>query len=306
MSKLNQSKIKWIIKQKKEGKKTNGKIAKECKITPRRVQQLYSEYKQTGEMPMLKKNRRPKKLLTEEEKEAIKEAYNKMFFGAKMLRHYIRVHYKKNINHNRIHRFLLVKGYAKENKRKQKKRKRCRYEREHSLSLVHADWLDWRGKQVIAYEDDASRKVLSIGEFDNATSKNSIKTLKEAEEYLKPFNAKIREINTDRGSQFIVTKYLAIKQGKTEFERYLDKRGIKHIPSRRRNPQTNGKMERWVQEYKKHRDKFKSGEEFMNWYNNRMHGALNLSKAETPNQAFIKKMRTEIWLGLFYKNVIGE
>jgi hypothetical protein len=61
-------------------------------------------------------------------------------------------------------------GLARPHPKKQKKRKRCRYERKHSLSLVHADWLDYDGVQVIAFEDDASIKILSIGEFANATT----------------------------------------------------------------------------------------------------------------------------------------
>jgi len=30
-----------------------------------------------------------------------------------------------------------------------------------------------------------------------------------------------------------------------KFGLYLDSKDVKHIPSRRNNPQTNGKMERW-------------------------------------------------------------
>jgi len=66
---------------------------------------------------------------------------------------------------------------------------------------------------MIAYEDDASRKILSIGELDNVTTENAIVNLKEAESI---------------------------------FQNYLKSRGIKHIPSRRNNPQTNGKMERLI------------------------------------------------------------
>jgi len=53
----------------------------------------------------------------------------------------------------------------------------------------------------------------------------------------------------------------------SEFQEQLKARGIKHIPSRRNNPQTNGKMERLVQEYKRHRHRFKDAKEFMDWYN---------------------------------------
>ena len=43
----------------------------------------------------------------------------------------------------------------------------------------------------------------------------------------------------------------------------------------------------------------------MDWYNNRLHGALDLENAETPNEAFIRKIRQEVLLGLFFKNFGG-
>ena len=85
-----------------------------------------------------------------------------VFMRVRLLRGYIQKHYKRNISHNKIHQHLLEVGLARHNLKKQKKRKRCRYERKHSLSLVHADWLDYDGTQVIAYEDDTSRKILSL------------------------------------------------------------------------------------------------------------------------------------------------
>jgi transposase InsO family protein len=43
-------------------------------------------------------------------------------------------------------------------------------------------------------------------------------------------------------------------------------------------------------------------EAFVDWYNNeKPHGSLNLEIAETPGQAFIRKMRPEVWLGLAAK-----
>ena len=299
---LTKKKIKWIIRWKENGKSTK-EIAMAQKISRRRVQQLYKEYKQTGEMPVLKKNRRPKKPLTDEQKEIIREAYNESFFGARMLRYHIRKKYRINIPHNKMHEYLLKIGCAKENKRKQKKRKRCRYERKHSFSLLHSDWLDWGDIQAIAYEDDASRKILSIGEFSNANTHNSIEVLKEAISEAKKYCGFIEELNTDRGTQFFPNKKNKKGKAKSRYLSFLESAGIKHIPSKRSNPQTNGKMERWVQEYKKHRHRFQSGEEFMNWCNNRIHGALDLENGETPNEAFMRKMKPECLLGMFYKNV---
>ena len=130
---------------------------------------------------MLDKKRRPKTHLSDDEKRIIEDAHNASFQGARLLRVHIQKHYKRSISHNKIHQHLLEVGLARPNLKKQKKRKRCRYERKHSLSLVHADWLDYDGTQVIAYEDDASRKILSIGEFTNATTDNTICVFKRAE-----------------------------------------------------------------------------------------------------------------------------
>ena len=37
------------------------------------------------------------------------------------------------------------------------------------------------------------------------------------------------------------------------------------------------------------------------WYNKRVHGALDLEYFETPNDAFIRKMRCENTLGMFFE-----
>jgi hypothetical protein len=128
------------------------------KITPRHVQQLYQKYKKTGTVPKLNKNRRPKTNLTDEQKQTINKAFHEVYLGARLLRHHIRKRHEMNIPRNKTLRqkaenttrdtyngafcrneYLLEKGYAKPNPKKQKKRKRCRYERKHSLSLLHGD-----------------------------------------------------------------------------------------------------------------------------------------------------------------------
>lgn len=301
--KLTNKKIRWIIRWKEKGKCVKD-LAIAQKISRRRVQQLYEEYKKTGKVPMLKNCRRPRRLLTEGEKEIIKKAYNEVFLGARLLRFHIKRYYEINIPHNKIHKYLLEKGYAKENKRKKRRRKRCRYEREHSLSLVHGDWLEWKEKEVVAYQDDASRKILSIGEFNSANTDNSIKVFEQAISVAMSYCSFIRELNTDRGTQFFPNKTDKEGEAESRYLEYLESADIKHIPSRKSNPQTNGKLERWVQEYKKHRHRFNSAEEFMKWYNNRLHGSLDLENAETPNEAFLRKMQPESLLGLFFKNVV--
>lgn len=306
MPKLTNAKITWIVRSKARGK-SSGLIAMAQRVTSRRVNQLYQAFKSTGRIPMLNPDRRPRKELNDAEMRIIKDAYDKTRLSACLLKHYIKYHYRLSINHNRIHAYLLELCVAKEDPAKKKKRTRCRYERKHSCSLLHGDWIEWRGRYAVGFSDDASRKMLSLMEFDEPTGENTIAAFKETEKVAKGYNACILAVNTDRGSQFYSNtwKKKGVK-GVSEFERYLESRSIRHIPSRRNNPQTNGKFERWVREYKKHRDRFGSAKEFMDWYNDRMHGALNLEWAETPNQAFVRKLRPEALLGLFLKNVMGE
>jgi len=114
--------------------------------------------------------------------------------------------------------------FAKPDPKKQKKRKRCRYERKHSLSKLHVDYMENEGIHVIAYEDDASRKILSIGEFNNATTDNALEILKIAEQEATEVNGLIQAINTDRGSQFYPNKKDKNGEADSVFRDYLNQK----------------------------------------------------------------------------------
>ena len=301
MTKLNNKKIKWAINQVIKDAKKPSEIAEIYDVSKRWIQALVKKYKVTRTYPTMNWKRRPKVHLTDEQKALIDKGYNETYFGAMMLRHHIRNAYGINIPQNKMHQYMLEKGYSKPNPKKQRQRKRCRYERDHSLSLLHADWTEHLGKQVIGFEDDASRKMLSLLEFDNANTKNSIKALESARKNLGEFAPFIIAINTDRGPQFFPNKKAENEESYHKFIEYINSLGIKHIPSKIKNPQTNGKIERWFQEYKKHRHKFKSAEEFRVWYNNKIHGALKYRRGETPEKAFIKKISPSVWVGLRFK-----
>jgi putative transposase len=301
MVKLTDKKIKWAVRQVSNKGESTELVAGIYGVSRRRIQQLVKYYMGTKEYPMLDKKRRPKTHLSDEEKQIIEDAYNGSFLGARLLRFHIQKHYKWNISHNKIHQHLLEGGLVRPNRKKQKKRKRCRYERKHSLSLVHADWLDYNGTQVIAYEDDASRKILSIDEFTIATTDNAICVFKRAKDIARAYRVKITAVNTDRCSQFYASGGEKKKKGVSRFKQYLNARSVKHISSKRNNPQTNGKIERWFQEYRRHRWKFDTAYAFAEWYNNRIHGALDLEYFETPNDAFIRKKRCENTLGMFFE-----
>ena len=59
-------------------------------MSVRRVQQLIKEYKETGEVPVLKKERRPKTYLSKEEKEIIEDVWRETRLGARLLYYELR------------------------------------------------------------------------------------------------------------------------------------------------------------------------------------------------------------------------
>ena len=264
---------------------------------------MCSKYKSNGEVPIIGKNLgRPKKEISSEHEDIIVQTYNKYQLNALYLEKVIFAENHIRIPHNTIHKVLMSKGFAKEEPNKQKRRKAwIRYEREHSLSAGHLDWHDpGNGKHVCVVLDDASRKILAGGEFDNAIEENSTKLV---EEVISKYGyiQIIRETITDHGTQFYANK--RDKDGKAEhgFERFLEEHNIKHILCRYKHPQSNGKVEKWFDLYRIHRKRFPTFEEFIEWYNNRPHGSLNLRRAETPEMAFWRKMPTGYYYGLAAK-----
>ncbi len=306
MVKLKESKLKWALNQKN---KKNKHLAYICGVKVRRLQQLKAEYRRIGEIPKLRWNRRPKTELTEEGKQLIRKSVQESRLqGAVAIRLYIQKYYGKTFPKNKLHKFLLKEGISKPDKKKQKQRKYCRYQRKHSFSLGHMDWHESKaipGKQVITWEDDASRIMLAGGEFDNATTENAKKVVIEAKHAAWEYSAFLNQLNTDRGSQFYANKKDEKgNKGVAEFEEFLIKEGIKHIPSRRNHPQTNGKEERWFRTYEERRLEFGSFEEFVSWYNNRIHLGLSRTSGITPNEAVINKLRPENIIGLFFRRFI--
>ena len=302
MAKLNETQIRFICNHIVHRKDWSvSRIAIQYGVTTRRVRQLVAQYRRTGICPVPKQpGRKASAPLTAEEKKAIDTVWNETRLGARLLfRELRRRGYR--IPHHKLNRYLLDTGRTVPNPRKQRKRSRCRYEREHSLSLIHGDWhrTGENHPYAIVWLDDASRMILSAGEFTEATTEHSIETLREAMLAASGYNSAIREVNIDRGSQF----YSNHPDSVSVFQQFLLDSGIRHIPSRRNNPQTNGKVERFWHEYDRHRWRFLSMHEFIVWYNNRMHGALWTDIAERPSEAIVRKLQPESILGMFMEEV---
>src|SRR3990172_8196133 len=178
MVKLTEKNIKWIIRHTEIQKdETTESISMMYKISERRVQQIRKEYKDTGEIPRLIKSRRPKTELSDRDEEIIRKAWESTRVGARLLFYDLKSEGYK-IPHNKINKYLLANNLTIPDLKKQKQRKRCRYERKHTGSLIHGDWhrTSESHPHVIVWIDDASRRALAGGEVAPATAGGAVAT----------------------------------------------------------------------------------------------------------------------------------
>ena len=285
--KLTRTKLLETIRRKNEGW-TTYQARKIAGISIRRVNQVYGEFNHTGKVPEIGKAAgRPKRYATKAEKRMVVEAYKKYRVSASTLEKLIERDYKVHIPHNHIHKILLNEKIARKMKKIILRKKAwIRYERRHSLTAVHIDWYYFSKAQtwVFAVIDDASRKMLALIETHSPTTEASIEGMMLALKH-----GKIGQCISDHGSQFISNV-----GGDSKFKAFLEENGIKQILCKIKHPQSNGKVERWFQTYHEHREAFDSKNKFLTWYNDiRPHRSLNFEVLETPQQAFIRKMKAE-------------
>jgi transposase len=285
--KLTKTKLMETLRRKNDGW-TTYQARKVAGISIRRVNQVWKDYQTTGLLPEIgKKVGRPKRLIKDEERQIIKQTYEKYRVSASTLEKLIKRDYGLHIPHNHIHKIMIEMNLAKKKDKKDiRKKDWIRYERKHSLTLVHIDWYysamveNW----TFGVIDDASRKMLALIETNSPTTEASIDGMNEALQH-----GKILQCISDHGSQFISNT-----GGDSKFVEFLRKHGIKQILCKIKHPQSNGKIERWFGVYKDHRHSFKTKEEFLRWYNEvRPHRSLRFEELETPQAAFIRKMKSE-------------
>jgi len=282
--KLTRPKLTETLRRLAEGK-TTYQARKVANISVRRVYQMKEAFDKTEEIPTIGKNNgRPSKPFENWEIELIKQAYDKYRVSADTLERLIERDYQKHIGHNRIHKILIYLGYAKKKNNKDKRKKDwIRYERRHSLTAVHIDWHYFKGIWVFGVVDDASRKMLALLEVEKESTSNSVIGMEIALSH-----GRIKQCISDHGSTF-TSNFI---DADSKFRDYLKSKGIKPILCRIKHPQSNGKIERWFEIYDKHREAFKTKEEFLFWYNDlKPHKSLNFDVLETPSQAFIRKLK---------------
>lgn len=154
--------------------------------------------------------------------------------------------------------------------------------------MWHCDWSKYKDRWYCAFIDDCSRKIMAAGEFSNATENNAIFLLYQA---ILGNEACPVVVLSDKGSQFYASKKNKKgKRGVCEFELELQFLGIELWTSRRNHPQTNGKMEKWFDTFKKRMKKHpdESLQDFVKWYNEkRIHHALDY---KTPEEVYHEKV----------------
>ena len=284
--KLTKTKLLETIRVLNDGK-SKYQARKIAGISKQRVYQVWKIYNETGLLPEIGKViGRPVKIIEDWEVQLVKESYERYRVSADTLERLIRRDSGKHIPHNKIHKILLRLDYAKKkDKTDIRKKIWIRYERRHSLTAVHIDWHYNSKIYVFAVIDDASRKMLALLETNSAITDYSIQGMMLALKY-----GAIKQCISDHGAQFICNL-----EGDSRFKTFLDTNGIKQILCRIKHPQSNGKIEKWFNLYDNHRSAFQTKEEFLNWYNNiRPHRSLKFEELETPQLAFVRKMKAEI------------
>ena len=289
MTKLNKRKIGFITRELDKGEMSVRMIAKTEGVSPRRVRQLREYRNRTGCVFEIKAARPIRqRQISKEEIQTVLAARQEYKMGSTVLEKVIDKRYGMHIPHNVIQQILESGGFTKPLHKKVKRGNWVRYERKHSNSMWHTDWtlLD-NGKWLITIEDDASRKMVSWGEFGNATSELSVEVLERGV----ISHGKPRAMLTGHDIQFYAVKIEGREQGETVFQKYLKEQGIEHILGRVNHPQTNGKEERAFGTIKSKRHEFESMDALIHWYNDiKPHMSLDFENLETPSQAFIRKM----------------
>ena len=206
MTKLTDRRIAHLIRQAQEGFRFEslGFMAARWGVSKRRLRQVVQHWRNTGEVPRLDPLRRPPAPpLTEEEKRLINEERQRTPRGATKL-FWALASRGVHIPKMKIYRYARSQGWVHPNPRKQRPRRRVRYERLHSGSLLHGDWHRTSDQHpvVILWEDDASRMVLWGEEFPETSTDRAIRTLRAALEEARGWGLEVREVNTDRGCEF--------------------------------------------------------------------------------------------------------
>ncbi len=192
-------------------------------------------------------------------------------------------------------RILEKAGAVAASAAKPGRRERVRYERKCPDAMWHVDWHEmkdprFRGLQLVAYLDDASRCAVAARVFTQATPGNAVLALRDA---IGRFGTPATVL-PGNGSCFVGRngrrKAPPRPWKPTAFEAELPGLGIELINSRPHHPQTNGKIERFFRSVEDGTWHYESMSEYMAYYNeDRPRFSLDIDNYQTPLKAFHDK-----------------
>lgn len=221
-------------------------FAKWKEITAATIQNWQNAYKTQGEKGLENKIRRLEQTLpTEAVDKIIKLKTEHPDMGSHRIADWLFRHDFIKVSHNAILNLLKKRPETKDlieeptGPKNHKPYEPQRFERSKPRQMYQMDITNWHLKglynvYIIACLDDYSRYIVSWGIFRRQTSEHCIDVLRSA---IEQFNSTPEEMLTDNGRQFYTWR------GKSDFQKYLLKMGIKHIRSRPYHPQTLGKIE---------------------------------------------------------------
>ena len=202
--------------------------------------------------------------------------------------HYVLTKDGFSVSQRQIQRILDEQGLTEPCIKRRGRRKYVRYQWPLSNYMWHSDWSEYQGKQYGAFIDDRSRKIMAGGEFGNASKEKITFLFYQA---MLTHEVCPSVVLTDKGSQFYANrKTRRGERALSEFELELQSLGVDLWTSRRNHPQTNGKMEKWFDTFKKRKKKHpqESFQDFIKWYNEkRIHHALEY---KTPYEVYLQNL----------------
>jgi len=292
MAKLNQPRINEICRRMADGKLSVWRIAKHAGVSQRWTREIYKRYLQQGKPPERQPCGRKPQELPLHTRQKIKELYSAIPCSALTMEQRLSKSGLK-VSHNKIHGVLREEKLAKREPKKSKKRKWVRYERRKANSLWHTDFTTLEDKQLILFEDDATRLITGYGLFDRATAENALQVYAVATAN----HGVPRQLLSDNGSQFCNTHDK--RDERHVFHEGVVSSGCEHIFTRPSHPQCNGKLERLNHTIKQLYKYYKGNLDYtVKIYNEeRLHMSLEWA---TPLEAW----RAKLAKGLKYKQPI--
>lgn len=207
-------------------------------VTARTLQRWYERLNKT-EWDLRDNSTKPKaihrKITSAIEAEVIR-IRNKTGWGE----HKIVDYYSKlNVSHASVYKILRKNNLTKPSENRRKRIKYIRWQREHPNSLWQMDVSDQKvkDKYCFAVIDDCSRNCVGLFELNTVSTAIITKLLDD----LIQIHGKPREILTDNGNVF------GLRSKHSRFDRWCNKRVIKHIRTAIHSPTTTGKIERFFQ-----------------------------------------------------------